>query len=79
MVVGRLGECNHDHIMFFKFLKSKRKLIVFVKNRLVSTDAIMPLLIEMKEVYGVQSDIIVFDKLAHEGINENVVIRDALK
>ena len=65
--------------MHIRFVVPKKKLIVLVKNRLVTIDAIMPLLIEMKEVYNMKSDIIVFDQLAHIGINENIVIRDALE
>jgi hypothetical protein len=57
----------------------KKKLIVFSKNKLVSMDAIIPLLIEMKEIYRIQSDIVIFDQLAYESIKENIVIKDALQ
>jgi len=55
------------------------KLIVFVKNKLMSIDTVLPILIEMKENYGVSSLIVVNDYYAHKGINENVVIKDAIK
>ena len=62
----------------FSILK-KKKLIVFVKNKLITMDTILPLLIEMKQTHNIQSDIVVMDKLAHNGINKNVVIRDGIQ
>ena len=55
-----------------------REILVIVKNKLMSTDTVLPILIELKERYGVSSTVIVNDGLAHKGINENVVIRDAI-
>ena len=54
-------------------------VIVFVKNKLISLDTIIPVLLELKESYNISSTIIVFDRLAHEGIKSNVVIRDVVK
>ena len=56
-----------------------RKLIVFVKNKLITIDTVMPILLEMKIKYNVSSDIVVFDKLAHDAIDKNVVLRDLVK
>jgi hypothetical protein len=53
--------------------------IVLVKNKLITIDAILPLLIELKKYHNYSSDIIVFDKDAHDGINNNVLIRDAIE
>jgi len=55
-----------------------KEILVVVKNKLMSITTILPILIELKEKYNVSSTIIVNDKLAHKGINENVVIRDAV-
>ena len=55
-----------------------KEIVVIVKNKLMSITTILPILIELKEKYNVSSTIIVNDKLAHKGINENVVIRDAV-
>jgi hypothetical protein len=66
--------------MIIKLPKFRKKnIIVFVRNKIISMDTILPILMEMKKVYGVQSTVVVFDQLTHNGINENVVIRDALK
>ena len=54
-------------------------VIVFVKNKLIILDTIIPVLLELKESYNISSTIIVFDRLAHEGIKSNVVIRDVVK
>jgi len=53
-------------------------IIVIVKNKLISTDTVLPVLIELKEKYGISSIVVVNDQEAHKGINENVVIRDAI-
>ena len=52
--------------------------IVFVKNKLITVDTILPILIELKTNYNSSSDIVVFDELAHKAINENIVIKDAI-
>jgi hypothetical protein len=59
--------------------KISKHNIVFVKNKLMSTDAILPILIELKRNYNCSSEIIVFDDVAHRAINENIVIKDAIK
>jgi hypothetical protein len=56
----------------------KQNIIVIVKNKLITIDTVLPVLIEMKEKYGIDSTIVVNDELAHKGIKENVVIRDAV-
>jgi hypothetical protein len=61
------------------FLMSRKKIIVFVRNKLITVDTVIPILIELKQLYDIQSNIIVFDELAHNGIRENVVIRDAVR
>lgn len=53
--------------------------IVFVKNKLISIDGILPLLIELKKDYNYSSDIVIFDKLAYRSINENIVIKDGIE
>ena len=53
--------------------------IVFVKNKLISIDTILPILIELKKDHGYYSDVVVFDKLAHKAINENIVIKDGIE
>jgi hypothetical protein len=55
-----------------------KDILVIVKNKLMSTDTVLPILIELKEKYNISSIVVVNDKLAHEGINKNVVIRDAI-
>jgi hypothetical protein len=55
-----------------------KEIIVIVKNKLMSIDTVIPILIELKERYNVSSIVVVNDKLAHKGINDNVVIRDAV-
>jgi hypothetical protein len=54
----------------------QNKLIVFVKNKLITLDTVLPILLEMKIKYETPSEIIVFDEKAHNGIKQNVVIRD---
>ena len=56
----------------------KKEILVIVKNKLKSIDTSLPILIELKEKYNISSIVVVNDKLAHKGINENVVIRDAI-
>jgi hypothetical protein len=53
--------------------------VVFVKNKLVTIDTILPVLIELKDDYNFSSEIIVFDEEAHNAINENIVIKDAIE
>ncbi len=56
-----------------------KDIVVVVKNKLMSTDTVIPILIELKEKYNVSSLLITNDELAHKGINSNVVLRDAIK
>ncbi len=56
--------------------KSERKIIVFVRNKLITLDTVLPLLLEMKDKYNVSSEIVVFNELAHNAIYKNVVIKD---
>ena len=56
-----------------------RKIVVFVKNKLITIDTVIPILIEMKDKYNITSEIVVFDNLAHEAINNNIVLKDAIK
>ncbi|MBT5399916.1 hypothetical protein HOL24_05180 [bacterium] len=57
---------------------SSCKVIVFVKNKLITLDTVLPILLELKVKYDVSSDIVVFDKLAHDAINSNIVIKDVI-
>ena len=54
----------------------KRKIVVFVKNKLITLDTVIPLLLELKVKHNISSEIVVFDSLAHEAINNNVVLSD---
>ena len=56
----------------------KNKIIVFVKNKLITLDTVLPILIEMKEKYNMTSKIVVFDDLAYKAIHKNIVIKDAV-
>lgn len=53
-------------------------LLVFINNKLVTIDTITPILLEMKEKYGVNSHIVLTGELAWSGIKDNVVIDDAI-
>jgi hypothetical protein len=55
-----------------------KEIIVIVKNKLMSIDTVLPILIELKEKYNISSTVVVNDILAHKGINKNIVIRDAI-
>jgi hypothetical protein len=55
-----------------------KEIVVIVKNKLMTTDVVLPILIELKEKHNTSSLILVHDELAYKGINENVVIRDAI-
>ncbi len=57
---------------------SSNRLIVFVKNKLITLDTILPILLEIKVKHNVSSDVVVFDQLAHDAINKNIVIKDIL-
>jgi hypothetical protein len=57
---------------------AKRKLIVFVKNKLVTVDTVLPLLLEINQKFKVKSEIVVWDDCAHEAIRHNVVIMDLI-
>ena len=57
---------------------NSHKVIVFVKNKLITLDTVLPILLELKIKYNVSSDIIVFEKLAHDAINSNIVIKDVI-
>jgi hypothetical protein len=54
------------------------EVIVIIKNKLISVDTVIPILIELKEKYSISSLVLVNDELSHNKINENVVIRDAI-
>ena len=56
----------------------KRKIIVFVRNKLITLDTVLPMLIEMKDKYNVSSEIVVFNEIAHNAIEKNVVIKDLI-
>ena len=56
----------------------KRKIVVFVRNKLITMDTVLPLLLEAKNKFDISSEIVVFDALAHDAINKNIVIRDAI-
>lgn len=53
-------------------------LVVFPGNKLVSTDSVAPILLELKKKYNIRSDLITFDKKTYNGILENVVLRDVI-
>ena len=54
------------------------KIIVFVKNKLITLDTVIPILVEMKDKYNISSEVVVFDDLAHEAIGNNIVLKDAI-
>ncbi len=54
------------------------KIVVFVKNKLITLDTVVPILVEMKDKYNIPSEVVVFDNLAHEAISNNIVLRDAI-
>ena len=56
--------------------RNNRKIIVFVKNKLMSLDTVIPILLEMKVSYGIHSEIVVLDGMAYNAIQDNVVLRD---
>ena len=60
-------------------MKNKPKIVVFVRNKLITTDTVLPLLLEAKNKFDISSKIVVFDKLAHDSINKNIVIKDTIK
>ena len=55
-----------------------RKIVVFVKNKLITLDTVAPILIEMKDKFNISSEVVVFDGLAHKAISENIVLKDAI-
>ena len=59
-------------------MSKNKEIVVFVKNKLMSIDTVIPILVEIKEKFNISSVIVVFDELAHKGIKENVVINDAI-
>jgi hypothetical protein len=56
----------------------RKKIIVFVKNKLITLDTVLPLLLEAKDRYGIPSEIVVFDDMAHDAIEKNVVLKDTI-
>ena len=61
------------------FSNESKGLIVFVKNKLISLDSISPILLELKLKSNVSSTIVVFDKLTHDAIDRNVVIKELIQ
>jgi hypothetical protein len=53
-------------------------VLVFFKNKLVSVDTILAVLIELKEKYNTKIYFIVFEEMAYSGIRSNIVINDAV-
>mgnify|MGYP006412179221 FL=1 len=53
-------------------------ILVIVKNKLMTIDTVLPILLELKEKYNISSKVVVSDEMAHNGIRKNVVIRDAI-
>ena len=53
-------------------------IIVIIKNKLMSVDSVLPVLLEIKQKYDISSLIVVSDEMAHEGIRKNVVIKDVI-
>ena len=41
-----------------------KNIVVIVKNKLISIDTVMPILIELKEKYRISSIVVVSDELA---------------
>jgi hypothetical protein len=58
------------------FSFKKKGIIVFVKNKLISLDSIIPILLELKEGSNLSTTFVVFDKLAHDSIKANIVLND---
>ena len=54
------------------------KVFIFVKNKLNSTDTVIPLLLELNNKFSITSELVVFDQLAYEGINNNHIIYDVI-
>ena len=52
--------------------------IVFIKDKLNSIDSVLPILFECYKKYNQKSLVVVSDKMAYTGIQENIVIRDAI-
>mgnify|MGYP003985757481 CR=1 FL=1 len=53
-------------------------VLVFLNNKLISVDTILPVLIELKEKYNTKIYFIVFEEMAYKGIRSNIVINDAV-
>jgi hypothetical protein len=53
-------------------------IVVFPGNKLISTDSIVPILLELYLEYGIVSRVVTFDQKTFDGINKNVVIRDSI-
>ena len=58
----------------------RRKVIhVFLKNKLISLDSIIPFCMQLNAKCSVRFNFITFDKVSYETIiNENIVLRDAI-
>jgi len=57
----------------------QKKIFVFLRNKLGTIDAALPLLLELKQKYDIKSEIITFDYLTFNGINKNIFIKDSIK
>jgi hypothetical protein len=53
-------------------------ILVFINNKLGTIDTVLPILLEMKERYGISSRIVLADAFTNDGIKKNVVINDAI-
>ena len=53
-------------------------VLVFLNNKVISVDTILPVLIELKEKYNTKIYFIVFEEMAYKGIRSNIVINDAV-
>jgi hypothetical protein len=65
-------------VNFFNKSLEKYKLIVFVKNKLITIDTILPLLLEINQKFKVKSKIVIWDDCAYNAIRKNVVIKDLI-
>ena len=59
-------------------MKNKFGIIVLVKNKLISLDSIIPILLELKMNHKLSSYIVVSDENAHNNIQKNIVISEVV-
>ncbi len=53
-------------------------IVVFPNNKLISTDSILPVLLELKMRYDTNSELVFFDRETYLEVNKNIVLRDVI-